>query len=137
MSLESAIQENTTAMRELIAALMSSRAIAADAVARAAADAIQVREPAAEKEPAAELAAKTAGAAAPTPPPAAADSSQAKPVTYDDVKTAVLELIKKKGRDAAADVLSRFGVQKAPDLREEHYSEAVEMCKRVIEGGAA
>lgn len=54
--------------------------------------------------------------------------------TYDDVKAAVLKLSKEKGRDVAVQVLSRCGVQKAPDLQPDQYADFVRIAGEVLEG---
>lgn len=53
-------------------------------------------------------------------------------VTYDEVKTLVLRVSKDKGRDAAAAVLSGFGVAKAPELKPEQYADAVAQLKAAL-----
>ncbi len=53
-------------------------------------------------------------------------------VTYDDVKALVLQVSKDKGRNAAAAVLSGFGVAKAPELKPEQYADAVAQLKAVL-----
>lgn len=52
--------------------------------------------------------------------------------TYDDVKDAVLAMVKAKGRDAATAVLATFGVEKAPDLKPEQYDAVVVACKKAM-----
>ncbi len=59
-------------------------------------------------------------------------TTSAKTVTYDDVKALVLQVSKDKGRDAAAAVLSGFGVAKAPELKPEQYADAVAQLKAAL-----
>lgn len=117
MSLEAALQENTAVMRELIARLTSTpltvapeappkpdaktagTSRTAEAVNKPAADALAKKDEATAKE--------LTGDAAP-----AGDTT-----TYDDVKRAILEVSKAKGRDAAIKVLAQFGATKGPDLQ--------------------
>ena len=54
-------------------------------------------------------------------------------VAYEDAKAAVLKISKDKGRDAAVTVLSKFGVQKLPDLKPENYGALVAAVKEVLE----
>ena len=132
MSIEQALAENTSAIRELIAAIRAGVPTTAAQVAAVVAEA-----PAAE----------TAKAKIPAKDPAAAEVSDAaehgktaaqavealaghanKPTptaTYEDAKAAVLKISKEKGRDAAVAVLSTFGVQKLPDLQPENYGPLV------------
>jgi len=140
MSLEIAIQENTAALRELIAAISKGLPVAASTVAEVAAKSAEVTaktEKAAEvKKPAAQTASSQPGAqpqsegqkAAAQESPAAAD------VTYDDVKAAVIELSKEKGREMTVALLSRHGVAKAPDLQPEQYAAVVGDVKKVLAG---
>jgi hypothetical protein len=63
--------------------------------------------------------------------PVEAEKSEA---TYDDVKRAILELSKSKGRDAAVAVLSRHGVAKVPELNEDQYTSVVDMADKTTAG---
>lgn len=45
------------------------------------------------------------------------DTSAVVETTYDDVKKAILEVSKSKGRDAALKLLAQFGAEKGPDLQ--------------------
>lgn len=45
------------------------------------------------------------------------ESETAAAVTYEDVKKAILEVSKQKGRDAALKLLGEFGAEKGPDLQ--------------------
>lgn len=127
MSLEIALQENTAAIRELIAAIQSG---AVPAVAT------NVEAPAAKKSAAAVKEAASSGqkntkAADPAPTaeePAkseAADTRATEQPTYDQVAKAITTLAKAKGRDVAVGLLKRFGVAKGPDLMPEQYADAL------------
>jgi len=110
MSIETALAENTAALRELHALLA------------------RISVPATEgPAPAPKTQARSAAPTAPTPPtvaaePAAAPATKAEPsepaaLTYDDVKRAIIEVSKAKGRDAAVALLAEFGATKGPDLQ--------------------
>lgn len=98
MSLEAAIQENTSVLKELLAKL-SAGAVIATAAAPA---------PAVPATPAA------------TPAPAAdTGKTEAKALTYDaDVKGPFLAFAKAKGREAAMKLLGEFKVQRADQVPE-------------------
>lgn len=128
MSLEAAIQENTAVMRELIARLTNSPTTAA---------APQVaNDPKPQAATTADTARTAAEAKADAPASKVESSGQHSPVvTYDDVKRAILELSKKKGRDAAVKVLSEFGVASGPELQKtpEKFGAFVESAKVALE----
>jgi hypothetical protein len=60
---------------------------------------------------------------APAPAPAAKTGP-----TVDDVRTGVQSLIKARGREAALELLGKFGVQKVSDLKPEHFQAAIDEC---------
>jgi hypothetical protein len=99
---------------------------AATAVAAAPASTAATPDP----KPAAVSQQSETAAAQPASKPVASTSAAA--VTYDDVKALVLQVSKDKGRDTAADVLSGFGVAKAPELKPEQYSDAVAQLKAAL-----
>lgn len=88
---------------------------------------VEANESAAAKGAA--LAPKSSAKAAPTPPtasaaPADAPEKKGEPsapaadtVTYDQVKAAILDVSKAKGRDGALKLLAQFGAEKGPDLQ--------------------
>lgn len=140
MSLEAALQENTAVMRELIARLTAvpgaplvatpegdkgpkpdaktaGTSRTAEAVNKPAADALAKKDAATAQE--------LTGDAA----PAGGDTT-----TYEDVKRAILEVSKAKGRDAAIKVLAQFGATKGPDLQSkpETFGPFVAAAKAVI-----
>lgn len=54
-----------------------------------------------------------------------ANASEASAVTYDQVKPLIIELSKKKGRDAAVGALQKFGADAGPALKPEQYADFV------------
>lgn len=138
MSIEQALAENTNAIRELIAAIKAGVPTTAAQVAAVATEAktTPCAGHAAETETAEEPMTgrelgKTAAQAV-----EALDGHANKPAptaTYEDAKAAVLKISKDKGRDAAVTVLSKFGVQKLPDLKPENYGALVAAVKEVLE----
>ena len=128
MSLEAVIQENTTALRDLIAQLQAGQAPAAIKVA----------------------AIKVADVAAPVPAPAPA-AKEDKPkaeaketktekadapaaeVTIDAVKKATTDLAKAKGRDAAVEVLGQFGAKNANEVKPEAYADFITAAAKAQE----
>ena len=106
-------------------------------VAQRVADAKPAPAPATGKPATTADTARTAAEAkADAPAPKVESSGQPSPVaTYDDVKRAILELSKKKGRDAAVKVLSEFGVASGPELQKtpEKFGAFVESAKVALE----
>lgn len=98
MSLETALAENTAALRELIAALAASRPA-----------------PSSEPAAAATLQASTEPAASP-----------ATPVSYQDVARAVVSYQRAKGTPAARERLAAFGIDALPKARPEQYAAIIE-----------
>lgn len=99
MSLELAINENTQAIRDMIAALMANGMPAPAAKAK----------PAAKAEPKVE---------APAP---AAQATPATTIDYQVAATAITKLSRIKGRDAAVALLAQFGAAKLPDVKPEQF----------------
>lgn len=123
MSLELAIQENTAAIRELIAALTVSSAAQVTLLAEATAPAKPApakKAVKAEPAPAPAPEIKAEEPVAPAPAPAAEPA-----IPYSNVATAVTELAKTKGRQAAVDLLTSFGVAKATELKAEQYGAVI------------
>ena len=127
MSLEESIQENTAAIRQLIAALANQPLplVAQDALAYAQEKAIEV-EPPQEATPA-----KRTRQAKPVAVPA--DPLPTEPATtllpYDAIKVPFLtKLIAKKGREAGAALLAEFGVVggKLSDIPQERWVDVLE-----------
>jgi hypothetical protein len=130
MSLEATIQENTNAIRALIAALAQGIPTTAAQVA-----AVVAETPAVATEVKADKPAKKTQAAATqaSPTPTASDSSQAsssetvdEPVpVYQDASAAIIKLSRSKGRDAAVSVLAKFGAAKLPDVKPEQFAAVI------------
>lgn len=118
MSLEIAIQENTSALRELIAAISKGIPTTSTQLAAVIAEApVKVEETGKAKEP------EVTAASAPV---------TATIVDYEAVKKATLELSKAKGREATVAVLKRFGAEKAPDLKPEQYADYVAAAAETV-----
>lgn len=118
MSLELAIQENTNALRDLIARLSTTSATAinmtgAEYVAKIDAtvtDKVEAKKPATTQTAPETKAATTAPAAeSPSEPVAAIDYTK-------DVKPLLLKVSTSKGRDALVALLTKFGVAKGDQL---------------------
>lgn len=146
MSLELALKENTETMQKLIdvwnkltinAGTIVDTRQPTDALA---AGGVVIQPPATTAAPAKTETKKSAAvstqsetAAAPSASkPEESKSAPVQTVTYDDVKALVLQVSKDKGRDAAAAVLSGFGVAKAPELKPEQYADAVAQLKAAL-----
>lgn len=101
---------------------------------------VEANEAPAEEKPKAQETAASAPetkAAAPTPP--AAKSQAAAPetkeaITYDQVRASILGVSKSKGRDAALQLLARFGVATGPELQKtpERFGEFVDAAQELI-----
>ncbi len=135
MSLETAILENTSVLRELIARL--SAGASPTAVTMTAAEYVAaIDKPAAAPvtEVKAAPKAKTAEVVKSPELDAAVEKVEAtaKEVTYDEVKALVLLVSKDKGREAAAAVLNGLGVAKAPELKAEQYAAAVKQLTAAL-----
>jgi hypothetical protein len=105
MSLETALADNTAALREL-------RDLLARVSVPAAAEA-----PPAPKSRSAAPTAPTSPTAEAAPAVAPAPTVVASEPTYDDIKRAIIEVSKVKGRGAAVALLAEFGAAKGPDLQ--------------------
>ena len=113
MSLEQAIQENTAAIKALIAALGAG----ATNQAAAPVETAPVEEPKAEK-PTKE---KKQSAPAATPEPkeeVAPAADEPAPVSYDDCAQSVTKLAKSKGRPAAVALLGQFDLKTLQDAKD-------------------
>ena len=111
MSLEQAIQENTAAIRELIAALGSG------ATGKPVVETATVEEPKAEK-PAKEKKQQAPAAMPESKEEAAAAADDPAPVSYDDCAQAVTKLAKSKGRPAAVALLGQFDLKTLQDAKD-------------------
>jgi hypothetical protein len=139
MSLEATIQENTSAIRELIAtwAKLTGAAKAIDAKVEAGetgtvhAGGTPVAEvkPKATKpkvEPKVEAPVETAAE-----PEQANQPEQAAEITVSvaDLNAAIIGLAKSKGREAAVAVLTQFGAAKVPELKPSQYADVLVAVK--------
>ncbi len=125
MSLEVAIQENTAAIRELLAVI--ARGVPTGVAAVASQATVDTNG-----------ASSTQGLRSPPPAeaaaPAAAKPTAAESATYDDVKKAILKLSSAKGRDQVVSVLGQFGAAKGPDLKPEQYAAFVAKVNDALRG---
>jgi len=125
MSLELAIKENTAAV-QMLAELMTKLTSGAMQVATrttGSADTAQVKaETKTEaKTTKVESKAESKPAAAATAKP----ESSTEPVTYEDVKKAILAFQQANGREATLATLKEFGAAKGTDLKPEQFAEAL------------
>lgn len=118
--LEVAVQENTVALRELIALLKGGAASAAPTAATA---------PAAPAAPAAAAPRTRKPAETKTDPAPAEPEKAAAPTTYEQAAKAVTSLIQRKGKPAALAVLEKFEAKKLPDIKPERFADVVSMCE--------
>lgn len=134
MSLEAAIQENTAALNNLIAALAAGAAIST-AVATST---IAKSEPKTEaKKPDAQTASSALGAKQELAAQKGAvqETADKQPaVDYEQVKAAILRLSKEKGREPTVALLQRHGVTKGPDLKAEQYAQVVADIDAIFAG---
>ena len=124
MSLENAILENTTAIRDLIAA-MSKAAPSAHAQVAATVEAPTIEAPTIE--------APTIEAPTIEAPTAEAPTAEAPTVDFEAVKKPFLMLVNTKGRDAAVALLTAFGVKaggKLGDIPAEKFPEVLDAIKK-------
>lgn len=111
MSLEATIAENTSAIRELIAALAHGVPTTSAQLQKVAEQAKTESTPESSPSPAADVAQEPAAA-------------QAVP-TYPDVVAAINKLGGAKGRDSVIDLLKTFGATKGPDLKPEQFADFI------------
>lgn len=158
MSLETAIAENTSALRELLAVLQAGApAIQPEAAStgkKSGAGRSSVQTQTASDSSANSSTGSTKadepgkGADAGNAPPDAAAQTAAEPatsgtaqsaqtgdaVTYQAAADAVTKLARTKGRDAAIGVLKSFGVEKLPEVKADQYAAVVAACAKAMEG---
>lgn len=111
MSLEAAIQENTAAIKQLIAVMSGKPGVTPEVKASASkpAAASSVSSPAEKSAPASSAA-----------------------IAYDDVKKITLALAK-QNRDAAVAVLKEFGAENALKLKPEQYADFMKKAEAKLE----
>jgi len=137
MSLETAIQENTNALRDLMA-LISANLEHAQRPITVEPQEIPAQLRKAKPTP------KPPAVPSSEPTPTASESSESSSTessaaeeseaTLDDAKKALRALYDAKGRDATVDALSRFGAAKVIDLLPEHYGPFVTLVNEVLAG---
>ena len=113
MSLEQAIQENTAAIKALIAALGTG----ATSQAAAPAETATVEEPKAE-EPTKEKKQSAPAATPESKEDTAPAADEPAPVSYDDCAQSVTKLAKSKGRPAAVALLGQFDLKTLQDAKD-------------------
>lgn len=140
MSLELAVTENTATLKQLISTLQGMGKLEIVTVG----DTPKSADPKAAAKPAAKPAATPKTVEEATTKQAEkteesqpkAEEAGAPEVTYDALKVKVLELAG-QDRDKVLEVLSRFGVTTAKDLKPEQYATALADFERVLAGGLA
>lgn len=130
MSLEATIQENTAALRDLIAVLAKGATPTAAQVEAVATEAKAEKASAKKTQAAAtqELPTPTASdnsASSSPATPAAEPELQATNPTYQDAAGAITKLSRTKGRDAAVALLTKFGAAKLPDVKPEQFAAVI------------
>lgn len=55
-------------------------------------------------------------------------------VSYDQVKSLILTIASKQGRDKVTALLQRFGAAKGPELKQDQYAEFVVTAQKVLDG---
>lgn len=144
MSLEATIQENTAAIRDLIAALANgvptTVAQVAAVVDQAPAEAVAEAQPAStaraagknkpeKADPKPETLAQMNGAQAEKALEGHANAPKDQP-TYQDAANAVTKLARTKGRDVAIQVLAQFDAKTLPDVKAEQFADVIAACEK-------
>lgn len=139
MYLEQAIQENTAAIRDLIAAIRNGIPTSTEQVAVVVQEAQVEEKPAkTEKKGKAEKAETPKDEPAVTPEPkadAAPAADDVPEVTYQDAAAAITQLSKVKGRDAAVALLKKYGASKLPEVKPEDFAAIVADANRHAQAG--
>lgn len=60
-----------------------------------------------------------------------ANEDNAETYTIEDVRAAIAEVSKKKGREAAKDILTELGVKSVSNLKPDQYADAMRLAKEV------
>lgn len=135
MTLEAAIQENTGAIRALIAALAKGASTTSEPVA-----AVVPTPKAKNEKPPASLSPVDASTSV-SPAPATAEetdgptvASPAPGTTYDDVKRVIVKMSGLKGRDQVLAVLGQFGAARGPDLKPEQFADFIAQADAAMAG---
>lgn len=151
MSIEQALAENTSAIRELIAAIKAGVPTTAAQVAAVVTEAkatpcaghdaetakAETKATKTKKETAQATVANNGASSTPENTSASADAAAQEPaaedpatsaaasVSYEDVKKAIIKLSQAKGRDAVVATLAKFGANAGPQLKPEQYAEFI------------
>lgn len=64
--------------------------------------------------------------------PAGGGKAKAPVVTFDDVKTALTELMNAKGKDAVKELMSEFGAAKLTEVEEANYADLLAKAKEAM-----
>lgn len=123
--LEIAIQENTAALRELLAALK-----AGVPTTPAVAQEVKAQEVVKESKKSAPVEKPASSPSGATPPTVVDTAAPAAEVDYEAIKRPFLALVNTKGRDAAAALLAQFGVDagkggKLSDIPADKYADVL------------
>jgi len=65
---------------------------------------------------------------------AQANTGAGEEVSYDQVKSLILTIASKQGRDKVTALLQRFGAAKGPELKQDQYAEFVVTAQKVLDG---
>ncbi|MFZ6767789.1 hypothetical protein ACO0LM_11965 [Undibacterium sp. Di26W] len=145
MSLETVIQENTTAINSLIA-LLSSGVIAASS------GAVETSAPPADTKPEATKKVKDKAAKTGESTNTSTDTANAKSdaatdkkqeaetgtdtpaIAYEVAQKKILEAAKEKGREAVVELLGNFGATKGTDLKPAQYAPVIAAIEALLAG---
>lgn len=117
MNLEAAVQENTAALRDLIATVKAHG----------------VPTPVAASEPAKPTKAPAASAAQTSAKPVQPEAPAGKALTYEaDIKPVALKVIAKSGNPGLKAVLGKYGAEKAFDVPAEKYPDLLADLKAAL-----
>ena len=128
MSLEATIQENTNAIRELIAALAHGVPTTAAQVAAVVAEIPTLVTEAKPEKPAKKTqVAATQESSTPTAPDSSESSSSEteEPPSYQETAAAITKLSRTKGRDAAVSLLGKFGAVNLKEVKPEQFASVI------------
>lgn len=137
MSLELALQENTSALHTLIA-LLEKGGVPVAPAAEVKAENAKVSKAEAEKyaevAPVVETKEYADGTTAtgPGPLPEASPLEDVKPVTYEDAKAAVTNVVKAKGREAGLAVLAKFGAESLLAVPADQWAAVIAACGEAL-----
>ena len=141
MSLELAIQENTAAVKELVAALNATNAARSETLAKV--EALTAEKPKASRKAAAETPAATTPAASPPPPPPPPPpaAAAAEPVSMTDLGEAFGEYLgiedeaeRNKRKAFVKELLVEFGAARVGEIKEADRPRAMQLLRNKIQG---